>query len=190
MQQEALENKTQEAISSGRPSLLKSAYEYTEMIIWSLLFIVLLFTFIVRVVQVSGHSMDDTLHDSEMLVAFNWFIPQDGDIVAIAHTQGLSVPIIKRVIATEGQTVNINFENGDVTVDGKLLKEDYIRERTAVKGDVAFPVTVPKGQVFVMGDNRNHSEDSRFSDVGMVDNRYIFGKVIFRLFPFNRISAF
>ena len=182
--------KTLDTQNTGKPSLIKSVYEYAEMIIWSLLFIVLLFTFIVRVVQVSGHSMDNTLHDAEMLVAFNWFTPQDGDIVAIAHTQGLSVPIIKRVIATEGQTVDINFENGDVKVDGKLLKEDYIRERTAVKGDVAFPVTVPKGQVFVMGDNRNRSEDSRFSDVGMVDNRYIFGKIIFRLFPINRISVF
>ena len=84
--------------------------------------------------------------------------------------------------------MDINFSFGTVTVDGQVLEEDYINEPTYMKRDVDFPVTVPQGCVFVMGDNRNRSLDSRDSSIGMVDQRYILGKAVFRLFPFQKIG--
>ena len=95
----------------------------------------------------------------------------------------LEEPIVKRVIATEGQTVDIDFVSGAVYVDGELLEEDYINEPTYVEEGTEFPLTVPEGSIFVMGDNRNHSSDSRSSDLGTVDTRYVIGKAVFLLFP-------
>ncbi len=191
MQLQAYEEQKPLSIGNNTDNhLLKSVYEWSETVLWCFLFVALLFTFAFRVVGVNGYSMDDTLHDTEKLIAIDWFTPRYGDIVAITQPAELNKPLVKRVIATEGQTVNIDFANGAVTVDGKRLSENYIKEPTSVKGDISFPVTVPKGCVFVMGDNRNHSTDSRFSEVGMVDTRYIFGKVLFRIFPFNRFGAF
>ena len=101
------------------------------------------------------------------------------------------MPIIKRVIATEGQTVDIDFENGVVFVDGKRLIEPYTRTPTNLSYDVKFPITVKKNCVFVMGDNRNDSLDSRSSSIGdggMLDKRYILGKALIRIFPFDKFG--
>lgn len=95
----------------------------------------------------------------------------------------LEEPIVKRVIATEGQTVDIDFDMGAVYVDGTLLKEAYINELTFLEEGTEFPLTVPEGSVFVMGDNRNHSSDSRDSRLGTVDTRYVIGKAVFLAFP-------
>ena len=95
----------------------------------------------------------------------------------------MTEPIVKRVIATEGQTVDIDFASGSVYVDGELLEEDYINEPTYVEEGTEFPLTVPGGSIFVMGDNRNHSSDSRSSDLGTVDTRYVIGRAVFLLFP-------
>ena len=97
-------------------------------------------------------------------------------------------PIIKRVIATGGQTVDINFDRGVVFVDGEQLDESYVNTPTNVSYDVQFPVTVPEGSVFCLGDNRNHSYDSRASEIGMIDERYVLGKVLWRIFPFHSIG--
>ena len=96
--------------------------------------------------------------------------------------------IIKRVIAVAGQTVDIDFSRGIVMVDGQVLEEPYISEPTYMKRDVQFPVTVPEGCVFVMGDNRNRSLDSRDSSIGMIDQQSILGKAVFRLFPFQKMG--
>ena len=108
---------------------------------------------------------------------------QHGDIVVLRKDTFLEEPIVKRVIATEGQTVDIDFVSGAVYVDGELLEEDYINEPTYVEEGTEFPLTVPEGSIFVMGDNRNHSSDSRSSDLGTVDTRYVIGKAVFLLFP-------
>ena len=182
------EKQTPNPEHNERFSPTKTVYEWAETITWCFVFVVFLFTFAVRVVGVKGPSMNDTLFEGERLVSTNYFTPKYKDIVVITQPNNLMVPLIKRVIATEGQTVNIDFEKGDVFVDGVMLDEKYSKDPTTVKGDIDFPQVVPKGRVFVMGDNRNRSLDSRYKEIGMIDARYIFGKAVFRLFPFNRVG--
>ena len=107
-----------------------------------------------------------------------------GDIVILQRDDFYGgEPIVKRVIATEGQTVDIDFDAGVVYVDGAALEEPYTREPTWTQEGTEFPLTVPEGSIFVMGDNRNHSSDSRSSDLGTVDTRYVIGKAAFLIFP-------
>ena len=108
---------------------------------------------------------------------------QYGDVVVLRKESFLEEPIVKRVIATEGQIVDIDFLTGSVYVDGVLLKEDYINELTFTEEGMAFPLVVPEGSIFVMGDNRNHSNDSRDSRLGTVDTRYVIGRAVLLAFP-------
>ncbi|WP_411676686.1 signal peptidase I [Caproicibacter sp.] len=168
-----------------------NCYEWIEALITSLIIVVLLFSFSVRVVSVSGPSMLPNLHSGDRILLFSGFYkPRQDDVVVITHTQGLSEPIIKRVIALENQTVNIDFQSGTVIVDGKRLDESrYIQNGiTKQPSDYQFPLTVPKGCVFVLGDNRLVSNDSRSRDVGMVDQRFILGKAEWVLYPFDRFG--
>ncbi len=169
---------------------VKSAFEWLDSLVFAVVAVVLLFTFLFRTVGVEGSSMEPTLLGGDRLIVSHLFRqPKRGDIVVIVQPESETPAIIKRVIAVEGQTVDIRFDTGDVWVDGQLLKEPYINEPTHMKRDVDFPVTVPDGCVFVMGDNRNHSLDSRDSGVGMVDKRYILGRAVFRLFPLKKIGT-
>ena len=164
----------------------RDLYEWTQALVCSVLAVVLLFTFVVRLIGVDGHSMVPTLQDGDRLLVLNSLWDSDyeyGDIVVLRKESFLEEPIVKRVIATEGQTVDIDFASGSVYVDGELLEEDYINEPTYVEEGTQFPLTVPEGSIFVMGDNRNHSSDSRSSDLGTVDIRYVIGKAVFLLFP-------
>lgn len=130
--------------------------------------------------------MVPTLQDGDrLLISHLFYQPQYGDIVVITKPNEDRRPYIKRLIATEGQTVEIDFEKGTVMVDGKLLEEPYINEPTHLQEGVTFPLTVPKGQVFVLGDNRNHSKDSRDSSLGTFDEGYILGRCLLRYFPFD-----
>ena len=152
----------------------------------SVLAVVLVFTFVIRLIGVDGHSMVPTLQDGDRLLVLNSMLYHDyrqGDIVVLRKETFLDEPIVKRVIATEGQTVDIDFSTGDVRVDGEVLEEDYINERTYLEEGTEFPLTVPEGSIFVMGDNRNHSSDSRDSRLGTVDARYVIGKAVFLAFP-------
>ena len=164
----------------------RDLYEWTQALVCSVLAVVLLFTFVVRLIGVDGHSMVPTLQDGDRLLVLNSLWDSDyeyGDIVVLRKESFLEEPIVKRVIATEGQTVDIDFASGSVYVDGELLEEDYINEPTYVDEGTQFPLTVPEGSIFVMGDNRNHSSDSRSSDLGTVDTRYVIGRAVFLLFP-------
>lgn len=165
----------------------RGAYEWVQALVCSVLTVVLIFTFAVRIVRVSGESMRETLQDQDMLVVLNnWLCGgyEQGDIVILQRDDFYGgEPIVKRVIATGGQTVDIDFETGAVYVDGTLLEEDYINELTFVEEGTEFPLTVPEGSIFVMGDNRNHSSDSRDASLGTVDTRYVIGRAVLLAFP-------
>ena len=164
----------------------RDVYETVSSLVSALLAVVLVFTFLVRMMGVDGGSMIPTLQHGDRLLIVNSLLCGDyeaGDIV-IARKQSFDdKPIVKRVIATEGQTVDIDFSLGRVYVDGELLEEDYINDLTYREEGTQFPLTVPEGSVFLMGDNRNHSNDSRDSSLGPVDTRLLIGKAVFLLFP-------
>lgn len=162
-------------------------YDWAEALVTALVVIVLLFSFVVRVSTVDGDSMLPTLHDGEFLLVSDLFYsPEPGDII-VAKTENFDYPIVKRVIATGGQLVDINFRTHEVRVDGVVLQETYINAPTKTPYDVTFPLVVPEGCVFVLGDNRNESSDSRDSRIGCIDERRILGQVVLRVLP---ISAF
>ena len=162
------------------------AYDWLQCIVTALVCGIFIFVFIGRTIGVDGTSMLQTLHHHDRVVMSNlFFTPKYGDIV-IFHSSSEDfggTPLVKRVIAVAGQTVDINFDTNEVFVDGKLLNEPYINEPTRIRSDFEGPVTVPEGHVFVMGDNRNRSSDSRDHRVGMVDTRQILGKVLLLLIP-------
>ena len=170
---------------------LQWLYEWVQALVGVVLAVVLcavvVFAFAARLVLVSGPSMRETLQDQDCLLVLNAPLCggfETGDIVIIQRDDFRDgEPIVKRIVATEGQTVDIDFASGSVYVDGELLEEDYINEPTYVEEGTEFPLTVPEGSIFVMGDNRNHSSDSRSSDLGTVDTRYVIGRAVFLLFP-------
>jgi len=197
--------------SNGRHSTNKlfsksEFFDWMEIIIAAMVAVVMIFTIAFRVATIDGSSMVDTLHHGERVLLSNvLYQPKYGDIVVISRnyicdtdrTDHESQPIIKRIIAVEGQKISIDFDEGKVFVDGELLDEPYIYEPT--KNALDFPtdgtaVEVPAGCVFVMGDNRNNSLDSRSNSIGnlgngMVDTRYIIGKAIVRLYPFSTLGG-
>lgn len=196
-----------EAVEPDSKKLITTVYDWIDSVVTSIIIVVLLFTFVLRVVGIVGDSMNDTLINNDRVVIYNLFYePQKGDIIVISRnvsndkaneTVG-NEPIIKRVIATEGQTVDITYDDegiGHVFVDGVQTGESYIKEpmrQIGLVNPVSFPQTVPEGHVFVLGDNRNESLDSRSADIGdygMIDERYVLGKAIFRIFPFNSIGS-
>ena len=147
--------------------------------------------FFVRASLVRGSSMEPTLLDGDCILV--WMAggqgPERGDLVAIRARDKEGKHLIKRVIAKGGDTVQIDFEGGLVFVNGQRLEEPYVQEATHLSGDIAFPVTVPEGCCFVLGDNRNHSQDSRSSVLGFVPREDIEGKVFFRFAPLERFGA-
>ena len=164
----------------------REAYEWVQALVCSVLAVVVIFTFVIRLIGVDGHSMVPTLQNGDRLLVLNSMLYDDckyGDIVVLRKESFLTEPIVKRVIATEGQTVDIDFANGIVYVDGVALEEDYINDLTYTDEGTEFPLTVPEGSIFVMGDNRNRSDDSRNSALGTVDTRYVIGRAVFLLFP-------
>ena len=163
-------------------------YCWAQSLIIAVVTVVLLFTFGVRLIGVSGPSMQDTLYTGDQLLVLNAMFCdfKAGDVVVINdHTaQGtLNETLVKRIVAMGGQTVDIDFGKGIVYVDGAALDEPYIKEPTYSDEGMTFPLTLAEDEVFVMGDNRNHSTDSRDPRLGTVDTRYIIGKAVLLLFP-------
>ena len=163
-------------------------YGWLQALTFALAFILIFFTFFGRVIGVDGHSMDPTLNDRDMLflqcIAYE---PKQGDVVVLHKDFGdVETPIVKRVIAVGGQTVEIDYDTGTVYVDGQPLEEDYIMEPMVRPESPYLQGTyweVPEGSVFVMGDNRNNSSDSRDSRLGPVDTRYVLGRAICTVLP-------
>ena len=155
---------------------------------------ILIFHFLTQLIVVVGSSMYPTLYDGDLVLAWRLnYQPETGDVVIVhKETDVIQETIVKRVIATGGQTVELDYDQNAVYVDGVRLEEDYINLEEAdpmeVRGDVVS-IDVPEGSVFVMGDNRNHSTDSRFTvELGIVDEGYIIGKALFVFFPFNHLK--
>ncbi len=152
-------------------------YDWLRCIVTAIILCVLVFIFGARIVGVVGSSMVPTLHEGDRIITSNLFYkPKQGDIVVFRKDSFDDRALVKRVIATEGQTVDIDFEQGIVYVDGAPLKEDYVNAPTVRELDFDDEITVPPGCVFVMGDNRNESTDSRSEALGCVDTRYLIGR--------------
>ena len=177
-------------------------FDWVDVLVTSVLIVIVLFTFLFRVVTIEGDSMRNTLEENDKVIISDIaYTPKQGDIVVISrnmdnslNTSGVKPPIIKRVIAVAGQTVDIDYENGIVYVDGVALEEDYVRTLTTERHeyDIELPAYVPENCIFVMGDNRNESLDSRSSligDNGMIDTRYVLGKAVYRIFPFEKFGG-
>lgn len=165
-------------------------YEWIQCLVFALIFCVVVFVFLFRLVDVVGDSMNPTLEDGDKMVVSDLFYkPKQGDIIIFRKDEYKSEALVKRVIATEGQTVEIDFTRGRVFVDGELLDEPYIAEPTRNQIDFTGTQIVPEGCVFVMGDNRNESADSRDSRIGMVDERLIIGKVLLTVYPLNHMGS-
>lgn len=165
-------------------------YDWIQCLVAALVFCVLLFVFFVRLVDVNGSSMYPTLENRDKMVVSNLFYsPKQGDIIVFRKDSYKEEALVKRVIAVEGQTVKIDFVNGIVYVDGVALDEPYIAEPTYNQIDFNGERTVPEGCIFVMGDNRNDSTDSRDDRIGMVDTRMVIGKVLFNIFPLNHFGS-
>lgn len=197
------ENTALSPVPSDEPKLAASIYDWVETFCYAMALMVILFLLVCRYVTVDGDSMRETLHHRDKLIISDLgYTPETGDIVVV-KVPAYQNPIIKRVIATEGQEVEIDFENWTVKVDGVLLEEDYINRdvnydgvnddryvwMASPTGERVLRFTVEPGKLFVMGDNRNHSTDSRSSIVGQVDERQVLGRVLLRLFPFSAFGT-
>lgn len=173
------------------PKLISNIYDIVSVIVSAVAVIAIVFTFVTRVLVVSGASMKPTLNNGDTVAISSLKRSFDyGDIVIVAQPNAMHKTLIKRVIAVGGQTVDIDSEKGIVYVDGKALDEKYTLEPTYSRGNIEFPATMPEGMLFVMGDNRNDSTDSRMSVVGFIDEKYIMGKVIGRIMPFGQWDVY
>ena len=176
----------------------KNLYEWIRVLVPAVVTVVLVFTLGIRVVSVSGESMRETLQEGDRLLVLNGLWCGDyrpGDIVIVGGALREKEMIVKRVIATEGQTVDFDYNAGTVLVDGQVVDETQFGLENGITGEpfssfqlLEFPQTVPEGCVFVLGDNRAVSEDSRYQDVGMIDKRNILGKAVLHLFPFQNFG--
>ncbi len=181
------------APGSFLPRLKQDLFSWLQALVFALICLVLCFTFLGRIISVDGSSMYPTLEDRDMLLLQSIaYTPAAGDIVVITKPFELGTPIVKRVIATGGQTVRIDYTEGAVYVDDVAIEEPYINEPmlpSASPFETISYAEVPEGSVFVMGDNRNNSSDSRDERLGLVDERYILGRAVYTLFPFHNIGA-
>lgn len=193
---EALANPMYRPDTPGKTALYY-VYSWLQPVLFALAVLILVSTFLGRLIGVDGDSMLPTLHNGDMLVLQSvGYTPKNGDVVVLSTPSFRGgAALVKRVIATGGQRLDIDYGTGKVYVDGVELEEDYLGEQMKKPSfdNNDYPITVPEGCVFVMGDNRNNSSDSRYvgygESIGMVDQRRVLGKVSWILFPFSRFGG-
>lgn len=177
---------------SGADAVKMDLYFWLQALVLALVSLIVVFTLIGRIIGVDGTSMLPTLHDSDMVLLQSLgYEPRQGDVVVITKESFLEESIVKRVIALGGQTVRIDYDAGLVYVDGAALDEPYLGEIMLEPNSMYMTnnsLTVPEGFLFVMGDNRNNSTDSRDIRLGTVDERYVLGHALFVLLPFGHIG--
>lgn len=175
-------------VEVNKSGIANNLYEWIHSIIVAIVIVVLLLTFVFRLINIDGPSMENTLQNSDKVIITNFmYEPEVGDVVVIPAGKYYDKPIIKRIIALEGQEVYIDYTTNEVYVDGILLEEDYISSKTiSLKGDKELSLTVGEGEVFILGDNREVSYDSR--SFGCVKESDIIGKAQFVIFPFNNFG--
>ena len=190
-----------------KPSFLKRffsleiGFEILEMLAIAIAIVMVLMTVFVRYSPVEGSSMEPSLHEADVLIVSGFlYTPRRGDIVIIHVPYNFNMPFVKRVIAVGGDVLEIDFYNWQIRVNGVLQEEDYINFAPRDLGinmahhdlniiDGVYTAIVPNGHSFVLGDNRNGSQDSRNSNIGFVDNRYVVGRAMFRIWPFSRAGG-
>ena len=165
-------------------------FDFVKTIISVFSVMIIIFTFLVREISIEGDSMRDILHDKDKVVITDiFYTPNNNDIVVIDTPYLKEKRIIKRVIATEGQTLSINYDTGEVCVDGIILDEEYIFSETdRPSREYKIPYIIPLDYNFVMGDNRSVSLDSRDSTIGLVPDKDVIGKAQFIFFPLDRLT--
>ena len=168
---------------------MKELLGILSTLILSLIVVSAVYFMVIRPVRVDGNSMNPTLnHNDYVLIVPRITDAKYGDVVVLHSHNSANSLYVKRVIATEGQTVDIDRTTGKIIVDGNVLEEDYILEENYTMGNAAFPQTVKSDHIFVLGDNRNNSNDSRFTALGQVDLQDVEGKVLFRIYPADRLG--
>lgn len=202
-------NQKQKEKKEKTTSLISAVFDWVELFSFALAFVLLLMTFIVRHSPVVGNSMYPTLHENDVLIVSDVaYKPKSGDIVIVQLPSKLHEPLVKRVIAVGGDTVEIDFKNWKVSVNGKVIEEGGISSDETYKVNHSYSLmqeydlkyskyysngiykkTIDEGKIFIMGDNRNNSLDSRSSAVGEVDERFIVGEVKFRVWPFGKVGS-
>lgn len=180
---------------SRMQALKNDLFFWLQALVAALVLLILLFAFVGRVITVDGTSMFPTLHHKDVLLVHNIrYTPEQGDIIVLTKDFSgyVGQPIVKRVIAVGGQTVRIDYEQDKVFVDDEAVDEPYLNEAVMNRPGGSLTIdelTVPEGCVFVLGDNRNHSSDSRHVELGAIDERYILGKAVMIIFPFSNFGT-
>ncbi len=145
--------------------------------------VTVVFSFMFRIILVDGISMTPTLDDGDWIMVYRTSDIKPGDIILTNTDNEYRLRLIKRAVAFGGDTVDIDFDSGELFVNGEKVYEPYKSDLPTVRGDVEFPLTVPQGHIFVLGDNRSNSVDSRYSEVGFVESEDVIGKVFMRFLP-------
>ena len=159
-----------------------TVYDWIDSFVFALVVVMILFSFVVKSYIVDGSSMYPTLLDGSRIFAYSFlYKPKSGDIVIIDENNGYGAPLVKRVVATGGQTIELNYDTFEYTIDGKPFLSPVENSEQNLCGETSFPLSVPEGYIFVMGDNRDESFDSRYKQIGFIDERSVLGKEIIEL---------